>query len=95
MRNTYKIVVVKPERKRQLQRAGRRWEDSIKIYFKEIRCEDVNWIHLAQDRVHWRDVVNTVMNLQDLHIVYLVSYFWRGLGIFVFTTMSRPALGPS
>jgi hypothetical protein len=23
----------------------------------------VDWIHLAQDRGHWRDLVNIVMNL--------------------------------
>jgi hypothetical protein len=28
---------------------------------KEIRCEDVNWIHVAQDRDQWRALVNTVM----------------------------------
>jgi hypothetical protein len=27
-----------------------RWEDNIKEYMKEIRCEGVDWIILAQDR---------------------------------------------
>jgi len=31
---------------------------------KELWCESVDWIHLAQDRVHWRVVVNTVMKLR-------------------------------
>jgi hypothetical protein len=31
---------------------------------REIGCEGVDWIHLAQDRDHWRAVVNTVMNLR-------------------------------
>jgi len=31
---------------------------------KGIGCEVVDWIHLAQDRVKWRDVVKTVMNLR-------------------------------
>jgi hypothetical protein len=26
--------------------------------FKEIRCENVNWILLAQDRYQWRVLVN-------------------------------------
>jgi hypothetical protein len=30
---------------------------------REIGREDVDWIHLAQDRNQWRAVVNTVMNL--------------------------------
>jgi hypothetical protein len=28
---------------------------------REIRWEAVDWMHLAQDRVQWRDLVNTVM----------------------------------
>jgi hypothetical protein len=31
---------------------------------KEIVLEALNWIHLAQDRVHWRVIVNTVKNLR-------------------------------
>jgi hypothetical protein len=29
---------------------------------REIACEDVDWMHLAQDRDQWRALVNTVMN---------------------------------
>jgi hypothetical protein len=38
-------------------------EDNIKIDIREIKLEDVDWIHLAQDRDMWRALVNTVMNL--------------------------------
>jgi hypothetical protein len=31
---------------------------------KEIRCECVDWIHLAQDRDQWRAPVNMVINLR-------------------------------
>jgi len=31
---------------------------------KLIRCEDVDWIHVAQHRVQWQAVVNTVMILR-------------------------------
>jgi hypothetical protein len=31
--------------------------------FKEITLEDVDWIHLAQDRDQWQTVVNTGIEL--------------------------------
>jgi hypothetical protein len=37
MRNTYKILVEKPEGKRPLGRPRRRWEDNIKMNLREIR----------------------------------------------------------
>jgi hypothetical protein len=40
MRNTYKILVGKPEVKRPLRRPRHRWEDNIKIDLTEIRHED-------------------------------------------------------
>jgi hypothetical protein len=30
---------------------------------REIGIDGANWIRLAQDRVQWRAIVNTVMNL--------------------------------
>jgi hypothetical protein len=30
----------------------------------EIGCEGMDWYHLAQDRVHWLALVNTVMSLR-------------------------------
>jgi hypothetical protein len=31
-------------------RTIRKWEDNIKSYLKEVRCDDVDWVHLGQDR---------------------------------------------
>jgi hypothetical protein len=45
MRNVYKILVGKPERKRPLGRCRNRWGD-----IKMDVGEDGFWIHLAQDR---------------------------------------------
>jgi hypothetical protein len=45
-------------------RLVRRWEDIIRTDLKEIWCESVDWMHLAQDREHLRPFVNTVMNLR-------------------------------
>jgi hypothetical protein len=44
MRNAYKNLGGKPEWKRPLGRHKRRWEDNIRMYFKEIRWEGVDWI---------------------------------------------------
>jgi hypothetical protein len=37
---------------------------NIKMKFKRIGFDGVNWIHLAQDRAQWRAVVNTIMDLR-------------------------------
>jgi hypothetical protein len=62
-RNVYRGLVGKPEGKRPLERPRRRWEEGIKMDLREIGWGSVEWIHLAQDRDHWRAVVNAVMNL--------------------------------
>jgi hypothetical protein len=63
-RNAYRILVGKPEGKRPLGRPRRRWVDNIKIDLRELGWDGVDWIDLAQDRVQWRALVNTVMNLR-------------------------------
>jgi len=49
-KNTYKILVGKPEGKRPRGRLRRRWEDNIKMDLSEMGCEGVGWIHLDQAR---------------------------------------------
>jgi hypothetical protein len=63
-RGVYRVLVGRPEGKRPLVRPRRRGEDNIKMDFKEIGINGANWIQLAQERVHWRACVNTVMNLR-------------------------------
>jgi hypothetical protein len=63
-KNAYRIWVGKPEGKRPLGRPRRRWVDSIKIDVREIGWNGMDWMELAQDRDHWRALVNTVMNLR-------------------------------
>jgi hypothetical protein len=63
-RNAYKILVGKPEGKRQLGRPRHRWVDNGKMDHREIGWGGIDWIDLAQDRGHWRTLVNTVMNLR-------------------------------
>jgi hypothetical protein len=63
-RNAYRILVGKPEGKRPLGRAKRRWVDNIQMDLREIGWNGMDWIELAQDRDQWRALVHTVMNLR-------------------------------
>jgi hypothetical protein len=62
--NAYRILVGKPEGKRQLGRRRRRWADNIKMDLRDIGWDGMGWIDVAQDRDQWRALVNTVMNLR-------------------------------
>jgi hypothetical protein len=64
MRNAYQILVGKPEGKRPLGRPRRRWEDNIKMDLRKVGLEEVDCIHLAQDRDRWRALVRAVMSLK-------------------------------
>ena len=55
-------MVGEPEGKRPLGRRRRRWKDNIKMDLKEMGCEGMDWIDLAQDRDRWRALVNALMN---------------------------------
>jgi hypothetical protein len=46
-------------------RPRRRRDDNIKVDFKEIRWEGVDWIHLAEGRDHLHVVVNNLMNHRE------------------------------
>jgi hypothetical protein len=37
---------------------------NVRMDVREIGCDGVGWMHLAQDRDQWRAVVNTVMDLR-------------------------------
>jgi hypothetical protein len=63
-RNSYRLLVGKPEGKRPLGRPRRRWVDNIKMDLLEIGWGGVDWIGLAQDRDKWRALVNAVTNLR-------------------------------
>jgi hypothetical protein len=63
-RGVYRVLVWRPGGKRPLGRPMHRWEDNIKMNFKEIGIDGENWIRVAQDSVRWRAFVSTVMNPQ-------------------------------
>jgi len=64
MRNAYRILVEKPERKRQFRRPRLRWEDNIEVDFKETDNTDVDWIYLSLCKNQLRALVNTVINIR-------------------------------
>jgi hypothetical protein len=49
---------------RLLGRPRCEWKDDIKMDLRDIGRSGMDWIHLAQDRDQWRDLVNTVVNLR-------------------------------
>jgi hypothetical protein len=63
-RGVYRVLVGRPKGKIPLGRPVHRWEDNIKMEFREIGIDGVNWVRLAQDKVQRRAFANTVMNLR-------------------------------
>jgi len=61
-RGAYRILMWKPEEKRQLERTRHRFEDNIKMDLPKVR-RVMDWIDLSKDMDNLRAVVNMVMNL--------------------------------
>jgi len=62
--DVHKVLVGKPEGKRELGRRRNRWEDNIKMDLQKVGCGGVDWMELAQDRDRWWALVNAVMNFR-------------------------------
>ena len=63
-RGVYRVLLGKPEGRRQLGRPRRRWVVNIGTDLQEVGCGYMDWIGLAQDRDGWRTLVSAVMNLR-------------------------------
>jgi hypothetical protein len=63
-RNTYRLLVGKPEGMRPLGRPRRRWVNIIRMDLLELGWGGVDWIGLAQDRDRWRALVNSVLKFR-------------------------------
>jgi hypothetical protein len=77
-RGAYRVLVGKPEGKRPLARAGRRWEDNIKV--DQEGGGGMDGIDVAQDRA----LVKAVMNL----------WVSQNVGNFLTTSSSEPVNFP-
>jgi hypothetical protein len=63
-RNTYRLLLGKPEGKSPQGRPRRRWLDNIRMDLVEVGWGDVDNIVLAEDRDRWRALVNSVLNFR-------------------------------
>jgi hypothetical protein len=54
----------KARRKGTIGKPRRRWVDNIKMDLREIECDGVDWIDMAQHRDQWGAHVNAVLNLR-------------------------------
>jgi hypothetical protein len=57
-RGAYRVLVGRPEGKRQLGRPRPRCENNIKLDLQEVGWGGMQWIGLAQDRDMWWALVN-------------------------------------
>ena len=63
-RSLFKIVIGKLTGKRPLEMPRHRWEDNIRMDFKDIGIITKNWVDLSQDRDYWRALVNAALNIR-------------------------------
>ena len=59
-RSAFKILTGKPTGKRPRCRS----EDNIRMDFEDTGINASNWVDSAQDRDHWRALVNAALNLR-------------------------------
>jgi hypothetical protein len=57
-------MIGNPEGKKQPGMPRHRWEDNIKIDYKVIRCDNVDWIQVVQNKVKFWALVDTLMELR-------------------------------
>jgi hypothetical protein len=63
-RSVFKILIGTSAGKKPLERPGCRWEDNIRLDFKEIGINTSYWVDSAQDRDYWSALVNAALNLR-------------------------------
>jgi hypothetical protein len=64
--SVFKILTGKPKGKRPLGRPWSRWEDNIRMDFKEklVDTNTRNWVDSAQDRNYWKTLENAALKLR-------------------------------
>jgi hypothetical protein len=63
-RGVYRVLVGKPEGKRQLGSPRCRWKDNVRMDLQVLGCGCEDWIGLAHDGDTWRALVSVVRNFR-------------------------------
>ena len=64
-RSAYKILTGKPGGRRPLGRPRSKWNENIRMDYKNIGINTKNWVDSTQDVNYWRVLVNAGMDLRD------------------------------
>jgi hypothetical protein len=63
-KGVHRVLMGKPEEKRQLGRSRCRWEDNIEMNLQEFGGGGGDWMELDQDSNRWQALVSTVKQLR-------------------------------
>jgi hypothetical protein len=77
-RTEIRSFVAKAYKKSPLGKPGTVWENNIKMDFREIKTDGVDWIRLVQDTEKWGILVATVMGFEHLKIEATCSFETSG-----------------
>ena len=63
-KSSLKLLTGKRTGNRPLERPRRRWEENIRMNFKETGIDTRKWVVTARDRDYWRALMNAALNLR-------------------------------
>jgi transposase len=63
-RGACRVLIRKHEERKPLGRSRRRREEKVKMVLRDVGCEGMDWIDVAQGRDKWQAIVNAVMNIR-------------------------------
>jgi len=55
IRNSFKVLVGKPERQKPLERLGHKWENNNRLDLTEIGLDGLGWFHLIGSCEHGKE----------------------------------------
>ena len=62
--NSYRVLVENMKGRNHLEgTCSHKLEGNVKMALTEVWCETVDYVYVAQDRIHWQTLVNIAVNL--------------------------------